>query len=188
MWRNIVPLCQLGHNSKTKPFGYYCTNTEAIRFGISSTTTTLLPIQRDSVIRQIWPYTVWLFIVNVFDFMNARITQYEQIEWMSSLCIESFILYLVSYTLWDCYIASILSICNWIFNRILFAVRPSLNYTSTSATSMMLLLLLPVLCFVRRTNVLENDYWFFSWFWWRQRNKDKFYRNRLILLPHLIIQ
>lgn len=159
------------------------------RYNLASVelTTTLLPIQRDSVIRQIWPYTVWLFIVNVFDFMNARDSQYEQIEWMS-LCIESSILFLVFYTLWNCHIASILSICNWIFNRILFAVRPSLNYTSTSATSMMLLLLLPVLCFVRRTNVLENDYWFFSWFWWRQRNKDTFYRIRIILLPHLIIQ
>lgn len=32
--------------------------------------------------------------------------------------------HLVSYTLWDCHIASILSIGNWIFQRISFACRP----------------------------------------------------------------
>lgn len=67
-----------------------------------------------------------------------------------SLCTVSNVF--VSYTLWDCHIASILSISNWIFHRILFAVRPPLNTltfangTKSLPLLVLLLLLLPVLC------------------------------------------
>lgn len=53
-----------------------------------------------------------------------------KLEWYNttSLCTVSTILNFIHF--WDCHIASILSISNWIFCRILFAVRPSLT-TST---------------------------------------------------------
>lgn len=99
-----------------------------------------------------------------------------QIEW--SLCTVSIILYLIQFE--DCHIASILSICNWIFYCILFTVRPSLTTTQpfgvTRCCYCYLLFAAAAACFMLLSvwcaYVLENVYWFFPRFWWRQRNED----------------
>lgn len=114
---------------------------------------------------RIWPCTLG-FYCRTYSRLSQSQIQHESNEPVYSLH------HLVSYTLWDCHIASIHSICNWIFCHILFAVCAPFPWL-LQPLPLLLLLLLPVLCFGPAcAYVLENGYWFFPRFWWRQRNED----------------